>query len=87
MTSDETTGTPDEDSTAAGVPLAGAGPEAQDAHGGSIAGPDAGTTTGTPGADEVDGAAAGPLDPLDQPAAGGDSDTEAAQGDGAPDSH
>ena len=28
-----------------------------------------------------------PLDPLEQPAAGGTADDEAAQGDGAPDSH
>ena len=28
-----------------------------------------------------------PLEPLDQPAAGGRDDGEAAQGDGAPDSH
>ena len=28
-----------------------------------------------------------PLDPLDQPAAGGTEEGEAAQGDGAPDSH
>ena len=28
-----------------------------------------------------------PLDPLEQPAAGGNDEGEAAQGDGAPDSH
>jgi hypothetical protein len=38
----------DEPATAAGVPVPGAEPEAQDAHGGSLAGPEPGTETGAP---------------------------------------
>ncbi len=74
-----------EEPTAAGVPAAGADVASQDAHGGSLLGPDAGTTTGT--TDATPPEESPPLDPLDQPAAGGDSDAESAQGDGAPDSH
>jgi hypothetical protein len=77
-----------EEPTAAGVPVAGADVTAQDAHGGSLLGPDAGTTTGTTdAAPPQESPPSDPLDPLDQPAAGGDSDAESAQGDGAPDSH
>jgi hypothetical protein len=74
-----------QDDRAAGIPVAGAGRDAEEAHGGSIFGTEAGTPTGDTGGDP--GQQGTVLDPLEQPAAGGDSEAESAQGDGAPDSH